>query len=263
MLIKFRKTVSKGSRFNQVYVPRNMENLIEVGDEVEVRLLQKKAKLYYSKGLKNLSEFKENLIKGIFFCINEIADADYVFIVGSFLTEKVNYNDIDVVLVGSSRSEDYIYNKLIDKINLKFHIISVEKKKLEDLLHICPLTRVMLSKFICNREFAMPEEKAVDKKHIQFLLMMPQDLLEIRLGGRAFFDNIRRLVTIERFLKDKNSDIKEINDDLKRLIEPNLYEQIRHNEEIDDNTILILRKIIRAKLKSIKELLENGKKQGC
>ncbi|MBI2660663.1 hypothetical protein HYX09_00165 [Candidatus Woesearchaeota archaeon] len=211
-------------------------------------------------GLKNLSEFKENLIKGIFSCIDGIAGAEYIFIVGSFLTEKVNYNDIDIVLVGSARSEEYAYNMLTDKFNLKFHIISVQKKKLEDLLRICPLSRAMLSKFICNRDFKIPEETAVDKKHIQFLLMMPQDMLEIRLGSRAFFDNIRRLVTIEKFLKDKNPDIKEINDDLKRLIEPNLYEQIRNNGEIDDNAILILRKIIKAKLKSIMELLENGKK---
>ncbi len=260
MLIKFRKAVSKGSRFNQIYVPRSMESLIEVGDEVEVRLLQKKARLYYSKGLKNLSEFKENLIKGIFSCIDGISDADYIFIVGSFLTEKVNYNDIDIVLAGSARSEEYTYNKLIDKFNLKLHIISVEKKKLENLLRICPLTRAMLSKFICNKEFAMPEEKAVDKKHIQFLLMMPQDMLEIRLGSRAFFDSIRRLITIERFLQDEILDISGINDGLKRLINPNLYGQIRQNEEIDDNAVLILRKIIKAKLKSIMELLENGKK---
>ncbi|GAF87213.1 unnamed protein product, partial [marine sediment metagenome] len=39
MIIEFKKNVSKGSRFNQIYIPRNMEDLIEVGDKVVVRLL--------------------------------------------------------------------------------------------------------------------------------------------------------------------------------------------------------------------------------
>ena len=57
MLAKFKKNVSKGSRFNQVYIPKDMESLIEVGDEVEVRLVKKSATLHYSRNLKKLSEF--------------------------------------------------------------------------------------------------------------------------------------------------------------------------------------------------------------
>ena len=33
MTVKFKKFVSKGSRFNQIYVPKNMERLIGAGDE--------------------------------------------------------------------------------------------------------------------------------------------------------------------------------------------------------------------------------------
>ena len=65
MLAKFRKKVSKGSRFNQIYVPKSMENLVEVGDEVEVTLIRKHAELHLSKGLK-LPHFKKGLIRDIF-----------------------------------------------------------------------------------------------------------------------------------------------------------------------------------------------------
>ena len=256
----FRKSVSKGSRFNQIYVPRNMENLIEVGDEVEVKLIKKCARLHYSNAEK-LSEFKESLLKEIFSYLDEIADTSYIFAVGSFLTEKISYNDIDIVLIAPEAiSEKTVYDKLTDKFNLKFHIISIEEKGFERLLKICPLTRAMFSRFVSNKPLAVPMEKLVDNKHLQFLLMMPQDLLDIKLSSRAFFDNIRRLVTIERFLIDKDLDMISINKELKDMINLPLYYKIKNNDGIEDATIDFLRKIIKAKLAIILKHLKNGKK---
>ncbi|MBI2142399.1 hypothetical protein HYU15_02845, partial [Candidatus Woesearchaeota archaeon] len=190
-MIRFQKAVSKGGRFNQIYVPKIMESLIEVGDEVEVRLVRKRAMLHYSRGLKKLSEFKESLIKGVFSCLAENASVSHIFIVGSFLTEKISYNDIDLVLVASGRNSDFeeaIYGKLTEKFNLKFHMMVMEEKRLEHLLKVCPLTKSMFSRFICNKIVNISDEKLIDRNHIKFLLMMPHDLLEIRLGSRVFFD---------------------------------------------------------------------------
>jgi len=260
MITKFKKNVSKGSRFNQIYVPKNMEDLIGVGDEVEVRLVKKHAELYYSKGLKKLSEFKGNLIKDVFSFLTKTANITSVFVVGSFLTEKINYNDIDIVLIvkRNNNFEELIYNKLIDKFNLKFHILAIGEKRFEHLLKICPLTRAMFSKFICNKPLIIAKEKLIDKKHIKFLLMMPEDLLEIKLSSRTFFDNLRRLITIERFLKNNSLDIYTINNEIKKLINNRLYNKIKNNEDID--SIDFLRKIIKTKLENINELINNGKK---
>lgn len=262
MLVKFIKNVSKGSRFNQVYIPKDMENLIEVGDEVEVRLIKKGVSLYYSKNLKKLSEFKESLIKGIFSFFNENFDIAAAFVVGSFLTEKVNYNDIDLVLIMNKKInnfEEMIYDKLIEKFNLKFHLLTIEGKKFLDLLKICPLTRSMFSKFICNKPFSVEKEKLIDKKHIKFLLMMPYDLLDIRLSSRSFFDSIRRLITIERFIKNKSLDMEDISIEIKNSMPEILYRKIKNNEEIENNSILALRKMIKSKLNIIEELLENNR----
>ena len=113
METKFIKTVSKGSRFNQIYVPKSMESLIEVGDEVEVRLVKKLIEIHYCKGLKKLSQFKENLIKDIFSFLDKNFDFNAIFIVGSFLTEKISYNDIDIVIIADKEDENFeedIYN---------------------------------------------------------------------------------------------------------------------------------------------------------
>ena len=266
MHVKFIKNVSKGSRFNQIYVPKDMESLIEVGDEVEVRLVKKSTTLHYSKNLKKLSEFKEGLIKGIFSSLNSIDSINYIFITGSFLTEKISYNDIDIVLITNkniNNFEETIYGKLIERFNLKLHLIAIEESRFNDLIKICPLTKSMFSRFICNREIKIPEEKYVDSRHIKFLLMMPYDLLDIRLSSRSFFDSIRRLITIEKFLKNKILDIEGINEELKGLLTERIYNKIKNNENIEDNSILLLQKIIKSKLHIIEKLLErnnNGKK---
>ena len=261
MEIKFVKTVSKGSKFNQIYVPKNMENLIEAGDEVEIRLIKKHIKLYYSNGLKNLSVFKESLIRGIFSFLNGNFDINAIFIVGSFLTEKISYNDIDIVIITSEKNENLeesVYNKLIEKFDLKFHILAIKEKRFWRLSGICPLTRAMFSNFICNKPIKIPDKKFADKNHIKFLLMMPHDLLEIKLNSRSFFDSVRRLITIERFLKDRSLDIATINEEIKKLVKEQLYKRIKNNDDIEENSFNFLRKIIRTKLKIIEDLIKNG-----
>ena len=263
MLVKFKKNVSKGSRFNQVYIPKDMESLMEVGDEVEVRLVKKSTALHYSRNLKKLSEFKEGLIKGIFSSLNSIGSINYIFIAGSFLTEKVSYNDIDIVLITNksiNNFEEAIYSKLIERFNLKLHLIAIEESRFNNLIKICPLTKSMFSRFICSMEIKIPEEKYVDSRHIKFLLMMPHDLLEIKLGSRSFFDGIRRLITIENFLKNKALGIEGINDELRKSLTERIYNKIRNNEGIEDSSILSLRKIIKSKLSTIEGLLKNGQK---
>ncbi len=258
MVVKFQKTVSKGSRFNQIYVPKDMEGLIEAGDRVEVRLVKKHAQLHYSAGLERLSEFKEKLTVDVFSFLSGIDGFERVFMVGSFLTEKVSYNDIDVVLIVSGKSEGFeesVYNRLTDKFNLKFHVIAIEKERFEHLLKICPLTKSMFSGFVCNKPIKLPDERLVDRKHIMFLLMMPQDLLRVRLGSRVFFDNLRRLVTIERFLRNEGMNSASINREVKKLVKGNLYGKLRANEGIEENSVAFLRNLIRAKLASIGGLI--------
>ena len=261
-MIKFEKTVSKGSKFNQIYIPKNIENLIEVGDKVEVKLIEKHTKLHYSKSLKDLSEFKKNLIENIFSFLNK-DNIKQIFIVGSFLTEKINYNDIDVVLITkkiSKKLEHSIYKKLIEKFNLKFHLLFIEEKEFINLLNICPLTKSMFTISISNKKIINQNEKVINKNHIKFLLMMPYDLLEIKLSSRNFFNSLRRLITIEKFLKNKSLNTKEINRELKILIKEILYHRIKNDEEIESNSIIFLRKIIKSKLKVIENLIKNGEK---
>ena len=259
--MKFIHRISKGSRFNQIYVPKEVESEFEVGDIVEVRLMKKKQNLYYSSNLPKLSEFKKKLIKDVFYLLSQFKEIKQIFIFGSFLTQKIEYNDIDILILTEKDDEKFeknIYNKLTEEFNLKFHVICIEKDKLRELLKINPLIRSMFYYYVSNKKFELPKETSIDEKHIRFLLMMPEDLLEIRLNSKVFYDNLRRLISIEHFLENKDENPNKVNDELKELLGETLLSDMRANNEIDETTIKKLRTIIKVKLKKIKNLLKHG-----
>ena len=243
--------VSKGSRFNQIYVPREMELIFEVGDLVEVKLLKKSVSLFLMGGVK-LSEFKENLIKEVFSFLGRFKEIKQVFFFGSFLTKKIEYNDIDLLIVAENkRFDEIVYKEIIDKFNLKFHIISISEEKFLELSEICPLTRSMLSQSVSNKKFKIPE-KRIDKKHIEFLLMMPEDLIKIKTNSRVFYDSVRRLMVIERFLEHKEESQGAVEKEMIKSL-GKTFDKMKNDEEVSDKEAEDIRKIIKNKLSKIRK----------
>src|SRR3989344_6685266 len=102
--IKFVHSVSKGSRYNQIYLPKEVEKHFDVGDIVEVKLIEKKQELFIHKV--KLTGFKERLIKEIFEFLRKFKDIEQVLVVGSFLMEKSSYNDIDIIVLTKEEKSD-------------------------------------------------------------------------------------------------------------------------------------------------------------
>jgi len=257
--IVFEKKVSKGSKFNQIYIPKEMERIVEVGDLVQIKLLEKHKELYY-KNQKKLPDFKEYLIKNIFSDLQRFNEIKTIFVVGSFLYETI-YNDIDIIIIIDKEkkvSEKNIENLLIKTFNQKFHVLLFSEEKLRTLIEKDPLTRIMFNNYVSNKKIDFDYKKKIDEKHIMFLLMMPEDLLELRLPSKIFYNNLRRLITIEEFLKNKNLERQDLLNKIKKEINIKLLDKIKNNEEINNEEIDILRRLIRVKIKNIKSMIKNG-----
>lgn len=257
--IVFEKKVSKGSKFNQIYIPKEIKEIVEVGDLVQVRLLEKHKELYY-KNQKKLPDFKEYLIKKVFSDLQRFKEIKAIFVVGSFLDETI-YNDIDIIILTDKEkniSEKNIENLLIKNFNQKFHVLLFNEKKLRILMEKDPITRVMLNNYISNKKINLDYKKKIDEKHVMFLLMMPEDLLELRLPSKIFYDNLRRLIAIEEFLRNKDLGRQNLLNKIKKEINIKLLDKIKNNKEINDEEIEILRRLIRIKIKNIKSMIKNG-----
>lgn len=247
--------VSKGSKFNQIYIPNDFKETIEAGDTVEVKLLKKKQNLFLSNNDFFLSDFKKKLIKDIFSELNRYKNIHTAFVIGSFLSEIVDFNDIDIILISDKTDESKIYHELTVKFNQKFHIISYKEDQLKQLLKICPLTISMFTNFISDKKVDLRQKTYINKKHLKFLLMMPEDLLKIEMQSKVYFDNLRRLIVIERFLENKSLDIQSISNNLKKEIQIELYNKIKQNERINDDELKLIRKIIKNKIIKLKKQL--------
>ncbi|MFA5857406.1 MAG: hypothetical protein WC867_08650 [Candidatus Pacearchaeota archaeon] len=254
--LKFIHRVSKGTRFNQIYIPKEMITQFEAGDLVEVTLLEKSTSLYSSPKLGKLSEFKINLIKEIFSELKKYKEIKQVFIIGSFLTQKHDFNDIDIIIISDKDIEKEVYKTLMDKFELKFHILIISENNFKTLQKFCPIHRSMLYYFISDKKFSLPKDIELNKDHIRFLLMMPEDLLNINLNSRVFYDSIRRLLTIEKFLENISLDPLEINKEIKNLLGDSLATNLRQNGSIDKEIIKKLREVIKSKLNLINKLLD-------
>ena len=261
---KFIHQVSKGSRFNQIYIPREKEKEFGVGDTVEVRLIKKDNKLHYSKHLKKLSEFKESLISQIFSFLSKYKEIKQVFIFGSFLTKKIDYKDIDVLIFLDEELKGFderIYKIITDKFNLNIHIISVKIDRFKETLKICPISRGMLYHNISNKIFSMPIETTVNENHLRYLLMMPEDLLRIRLPlGKVYYNSLRKLITIEHFLKKEEIAPDKIDLELVKLIDDEKLLILKEDKSVETPLLKELREIIKNKLIIIYKLIKNGKK---
>ena len=85
---------------------------------------------------------------------------------------------------------------------------------------------------------------------------MPEDLLEIRVKSRAYYDSIRRLIAIELFLLEKDSDPLKINKEISRILGKRVFSYLKRGEEISDAMLKEVREIIRSKLDKINNLID-------
>ncbi len=264
MEIKFIHHISKGSKFNQIYIPKEAESNFEVGDLVEIKLIKKKQNLFYSLNLEKLSSFKEKLIKELFSFFSKYKEIKQVFIFGSFLTKNIEYHDIDILILTDRETknlEKNLNDNLIEEFNLKFHITIGKEDRIKETLKICPVTRSMLYYYASNKKFDLPKETAINESHLKYLLMMPEDLLKIKLPfGKVYYSSLRKLIVIERFLKKNEIAPDEIDSELLKLIKKMELDVLKENLPIEGVLLKDVKSVIRKKLNIINDLIKNGKK---
>ncbi|MBI2575923.1 hypothetical protein HYV84_01815 [Candidatus Woesearchaeota archaeon] len=260
--MEFVHRITKGGRFNQIYIPKEAEHDFEAGDLVQVKLLQKRAGVYYSSKKIKLTPFKEKLARDVFSLLLQNPSVKMVFFVGSFLTSHSEYRDIDIAVIGADSQHEIqaaIPKQLSDAFGLRFHILFFTEEQLPNLLRVCPLTRGMFSLFASSMPFSLPTETLRDEKHIEFLIMMPEDLLSVAASPRAFYDALRRVIAIEHFLLGRPLDGASIGKETGKLMGDQVATFLADNESLPELHIAAVRKVIREKIASIRTILGHGK----
>src|SRR3989344_4294017 len=138
--------ISRGSRMDQIYLPKQRQPGLPPGTFVRITVLSaaKKPRPYF-RNCDQLEPWKIAIIEQVF----RLAAAENVLITGSFIESGKDFEDVDVVVIGPE--DKNLVQKLENEIGLPFHIVALSYRSLQEGIRTDPLFQAMLSKFVAKQ----------------------------------------------------------------------------------------------------------------
>lgn len=237
--MEFIGKISKGSKMDQIYIPKNREGLV-TGSYVLIKPLDKELELKqtiiekpYFYNIDSIEPIKLNIMKEIFFIITKITkNYNNIIIIGSFLDREFNFNDIDIIIISEEKLNTKNIEKLIEnKIKIKTHIILLDNKALIKGLETDPLYQIMLSKCIAKKRFIYKIKNKINYKILDLHLLKSKILINNFdiINGNEKYKLIRNLVAISLFLKNIKLSKEKVDKKIIKYFNVNNINQIKQN----------------------------------
>ncbi len=257
--------VSKGSKMDQVYLPKN-RNGFNIGDYVILKPLEEKKfiKKPYFYDVKNIEPIKLEIIKEIISIIDSLATNENIIISGSFLDKGFNFRDIDVIIIGEDKvDERYIKNSIENKIKIKTHIISLDNKTLIKGLSTDPLYQLLLSKCIAKKRFVYKLEYRINYKILDLHLLKSKLLIDSfdMLDGNEKYYLVRNIIAISLYLKKKKIDTEKVDKEIRKVFNLKSTNEIKQNILEKDKFLKKYKKIYENTFEKIMQGIKNAKQK--
>jgi len=232
--------ISKGSKMDQIYIPKNRTNL-PIGTYVIIKPIQtnKTYEKHFFYNLNNLEPLKLQIINKIFNIINKETKNENMIITGSFLEPGFNFKDIDILLLTNNKIDiTQIQKKIQDQIQIKPHLINLDNKTLLKGISTDPLYELMLSKYISKKRSIQNIKRKINYKILDLHLLKSKSLLdnfEILTGNEKYY-LIRNTFAISQFLSNKKITKENINKEIEKHFNIKISEI--NNNLIEKNSFL-------------------------
>jgi len=266
MVIEIISKVSRGTKMDQIYLPKNRQGL-EAGSYVVVKILQQEdarareennAKPFFY-GLKYLEPIKIQIIQEI---MNIIGRESYenIIITGSFLESGFNFKDIDVLVIGETKiDEKKVSSEVKSKIGADIHLIALSSKELILGLSSDPIYENMLSKCVSAKRIVFNVKRRINPQILDLQLLKSKMILDNfdALGGDEKYYLVKNLIAIELFINGKKIN----NEAIDKKIGADLG---ICSDKIKDNLLeksVFLKKFKEAYNKTLKQIFEEAKRQ--
>ena len=210
--------VSKGSRMDQIYIPKNRSGLA-IGSYVVIKPVIEpkfgdKPCLY---NLQYLEPIKLEIIKRVMGLIDDYVEN--VIITGSFLNKGFNFGDLDVLLITNERVNGLnIENKLYSDLGIKTHLIIINSKSFVGGLESDPLFEMMLSRCVSKKRLILNPKRKIDYRLLDLHLLKSKALIDNFdvLSGDEKYYLTRNMISLSLWIKNEKID-KELVD--KKIID--------------------------------------------
>ena len=214
--------VSKGSKMDQIYLPKNRIGL-EIGGYVEIKPLGDfesgigDRKLHYF-GIKYIGPIKLEIINRIISLLEGKINKGNIIFTGSFLDKGFEFRDLDVLVISDNKLDVKRLEDVIgEKIGVKIHIIFISNKSLIEGLSNDPLYQIMLSKCIAKKKFIYKINKNINYKTLDLHLLKSKDLIDNFdiLNGIEKYYLVRNMMAIYLFLRKDKVGKEELDKEIK------------------------------------------------
>ncbi len=218
--------ISRGSRMDQVYLPKNRPSAFNVGDYVVISPAVRKSQVtpyYYNAG--HIEPIKAEIIQGIL----GSAEAENIIISGSFLEKGFNFDDIDIIVINGKGTE--IGKYVEGAFGLKAHIINMDYGALMAGLNTDPLFQMLLSRFAAKGRILLNIKPEVNFRLLDMHLLKSRLLPEQfeHLNGKEKFRLTRNMAAIKLFIEGEKATIEKVNGEIEALFGKGAVKAILEN----------------------------------
>ena len=228
--------VSKGSRMDQIYIPKQRAGFA-TGSYVVVKQLEESeartAENPFFYNINFLEPVKVKIAEEIFGHIRGAVDRyDNILITGSFLEKGFNFNDIDVVLISEGKvDKKQLEESLEIKIGVQVHITLIGNKALIKGLNTDPLYQAMVSKAISVKRFVYRVQPKINYKILDLHLLKSKTLIDgfDALSGREKYEMVRNAVAISLFVDGKTVSKEKVDSAIDKLFGKEMSLKLKEN----------------------------------
>ena len=239
MVQKLIKRISKGARFNQIYLQKNEGLGFEPGKSVVISplediIVKEPATFEYNVKLESL---KREIVKLVFKIVDRYGYYDNIIITGSFLGEGFNFEDIDIIIINPVNMEkDKLKDSIEQNIGISPHLILIDSESLNKGIKRDPLFRLMVDRYVSIKRAIFRKDSEINYKLLDIYLLKNKNLIE----GYDLFSIkqrkklLRDFISIKLFSKNKEVTIENVEKETNRLFGKDIIESLFYygnNEE--------------------------------
>lgn len=223
-MVKLIGRISKGSRMDQVYLPKNRLGLT-VGEYVTVQPLEKEHKKgskteRYFYGINYLEPVKLEITEKVFSLMErKVGRYENIIITGSFLDKGFSFNDLDILLINEEKANPELLSRELEKLTgIKIHLIQLSRADLIRGLARDPLYQLMFSQCLARKRMIYRINPVADYKLLDLQLLQSKLLPENfdGLGGKEKYYLTRNLAAVRIYLQTGNVKKEEVEALIKR-----------------------------------------------
>jgi len=227
-MVRLIKKVSKGTRFNQIYLQKN-EAGFGPGETVVISpitdIIDQELPIF-EYNIK-LSSLKKEIVKKIFKIIDDLGSYGNILITGSFLDEGFNFEDMDIVIIDPKINKEKVENS-IKEMGILPHLILIDSKSFDRGIKKEPLFRLMVDRFVSIKRTIFREEKDINYRLLDANLFHSKNLIDAYeiLSIKERKKLLRDFISIKLFAEDKEVTLNNVKKEADNLFGKDVIKEL-------------------------------------